>query len=225
MHLQLDEQTRLLTTILHGQANVQGLLRLQQLSDKPSQSPPVDSGLPTGNEILRPVIYIRAHAYHDSQYPCDSYCKCTCHLKQTFESPAVLHKAIGTLFLGYSGYPLRAFQRCTEASCVSQSTFQAHVQYLFPSWFLVKALTITVMSASIGVIKAALVVRRIVPGGAEIFRLTKLNDVESIKNLLRSGLASPNDSNPNGQTVLAVCDGYLPSTAINSTLVLKSSEQ
>ena len=123
---------------------------------------------------------------------------------QAFQSPALLHGAIGTLFIGYSGYPIKAIQKCTEASCVSQSTFRAYVHYLFPSWFLIKALTITLMSVFLDKISVSLTVRRIVPNGAELFRVVRQDDVDGIKRLFSMGLASPNDSVDDGQTALTV---------------------
>ena len=87
---------------------------------------------------------------------------------------------------------------------MSQSTFRVYVHYLFPSWFLIKALTITLMSVFLNEISVSLAVRRIVPTGAQIFRLVRQNDIDGIKRLFSMGLASPNDSLQNGQTALTV---------------------
>ena len=53
-------------------------------------------------------------------------------------------------------------------------------------------------------VSVSLTVRRLVPGGSEIFRLTQLDDVEGIKIPFNRGLASPNDSYPNGTPALVV---------------------
>ena len=77
---------------------------------------------------------------------------------------------------------------------------------MFPVWFLYRALTVAFNDLSNGTINAALHVRRIVPTGAEIFRLVCRGDVDGVKELFRSGLASPNDSDVAGCTVLSVCE-------------------
>ena len=87
---------------------------------------------------------------------------------------------------------------------MSQSTFRAYVHYLFPSWFLIKALTITLLSVFLDEISVTLTVRRIVPNGAEIFRLVWQDDVDGINRLFSMGLASPNDSLDNGRAPLTV---------------------
>ena len=60
------------------------------------------------------------------------------------------------------------------------------------------------MSIFLDEISVSLTVRRIVPNGADIFRLTRNDDVDGIKRLLSLGLASPNDSFVNGQSVIVV---------------------
>ena len=115
-----------------------------------------------------------------------------------------MHDILGTLFVGYSGFPLQALQKCSEANCLSQSAFRGRIHYLFPSWFLVKALVLTIIRTSLGEISIALSLRRVVPNGTEIFRLIGLNDVEGIKELFRMRAASPNDSDSVGNTVLMV---------------------
>ena len=75
---------------------------------------------------------------------------------------------------------------------------------MFPAWFLFKALTFTFNDLPDGAINAALTVRRVVPMGAEIFRLIETGDIDGVKELFRSGLASPNDSEATGSTVLRV---------------------
>ena len=64
------------------------------------------------------------------------------------------------------------------------------------------------MSISLNEINISLTVRSIVPNEAEIFHLVSSNDVEGIKPLFSTGLASPNDSYDDGQTVLSVCNDW-----------------
>ena len=60
------------------------------------------------------------------------------------------------------------------------------------------------MSVFLDEISVSLIVRRIVPTGAEIFRLARNDDVDGMKRLFSMGLASPNDSFESGQTALTV---------------------
>ena len=181
------------------------MLQNRNHSDQPTQQAAGRLLETLGNQSTSSVVRIKAHASQHQRSPCTPYCKCACHNVQTFQSPAMLHEVIGTLFVGYSGYPIKALQECTEASCLSQSTFRAYVHYLFPSWFLFKALTITLMSTFLDEISISLTVRPVVPVGAEIFRLVMADDVEGIKHLFSMGFASPNDSQTTGQTALCVC--------------------
>ena len=166
--------------------------------------PPLEAGRLGDNRTHTSFIHVRGYASLSQWTLCTSQCMCKCHYIRSFKTPSALHNIIGTLFAGYSGCPIQNSQRCTEASCISQFAFRSYVNYIFPSWFLSKTLTATIMCASAGEISVALSVRRIIPQGAELFRLTEMGDVESIKELFRSGLASPNDSTIGGVTALNV---------------------
>ncbi|KAL9112793.1 MAG: hypothetical protein Q9187_007725, partial [Circinaria calcarea] len=192
---QLDEHSRLLASISSSQSSLQGLLQLQ-----PSATTQAHHPTNVGDSSPSSIICIRA--YSSQRSPCTSYCTCACHKVRTFQSPALLHKAIGTLFLGYCGYPMMGLQNCTNTDCLSQSSFRTYVHYLFPSWILAKILIITLASSSLDKISVSLTVRRIVSPGAEIFRLTQSDDVDGLKRLFSKGLASPNDSLSDGQVPL-----------------------
>ena len=195
---QLDEHSRLLASISSNQSTLQGLLQLQ-----PSAT--TQAHHPTNIGDSSPSSVVRIRAYSSQRSPCISHCTCACHKVRTFQSPSLLHKAIGTLFLGYCGYPIIGLPDCTDTDCLSQSTFRIYVHYLFPSWILAKALIITFVSSSLDEISVSLTVRRIFSPTAEIFRLAEQDDVNGLKRLFSKGLASPNDSLGNGATVLYVC--------------------
>ena len=68
---------------------------------------------------------------------------------------------------------------------------------------------ITVMSIASSEISGSLTVRQVIPFSADIYLLassasTRTENVEEIKNLFRSGLASPKDVDPFGGTILRV---------------------
>ena len=66
------------------------------------------------------------------------------------------------------------------------------------------------MSVFLDEIDVSLIIRRVVPAGAEIFRLARLDDVEGVKRLFSMGLASPNDSVDSGRSALCVSTILIP---------------
>ena len=193
---QLDEHSRILSSLASGQSKLQDLLQLQT-----SVYPAVNT---LGERASMPIIGVRAFATQHQRSPCSRYCRCKCHDVHSFQSPGAIHALVGTLFFGYSGSPMRSLQRCTEPSCLSQSTFRAYVHYLFPSWFLTKALTAAFLLTFPAEIQVALTIRRVVPNGAEVFRLQRTQNIDGMKKLFSSHLASPNDSDLIGITTLGV---------------------
>ena len=224
---QLDEHTRLLSNIVHSQTDVKELLQPQPKSEEQHEVSLDEKLINPWSQSSNPVIRIRAHAFQHHQAPCTPYCKCACHNVRDFQSPSLLYAAVGSLFVGYSGYPIGLFKACTETGCISQSSSQVSVHYLFPSWFLTKALSVTLVSLSRSEISTALTIRSVVPQGAEIMRLAELDDSEGIKLLMRSRLASPNDSDIFGYTALYVSTvhelGALNEAFKNLTVLLSLS--
>ena len=162
-----------------------------------------------GTEIPAPrsVVYVRAANSWNKWSSCLPRCKCRCHIVQYSSSSSQWYKSLGVLFTGYLGYPFETAAACTEHECISRSKFRISVCYLFPSWFLSKAFIVTIMSVTQGEISASLTVKRFVPFSAEIVLLAnsaRANSVEGIKALFRSGLASPNDLDKYGGTLLRV---------------------
>ena len=153
------------------------------------------------------VVHIRAS--YQQRSPCPTYCRCDCHKTHTFRSPTIVDHIIGDLFVGYSGYPNRkTSQQCTEENCFSRFTFRVYVRYIFPSWFLAKAIVLGLMTQSLSEVSISLKVQRIIPTGSELFRLAMLNDRDGIKALFSKGLASPNDLDHNGANALYVRHSY-----------------
>ena len=190
----LDEHSSLLSNILHGQGELQSLLHLRTLPDDQSlvrlheMPSPFISGYSSNS-----LISIRAHIPTTKWYSCPSYCRCNCHQERHFTSPPLLHKSLGMLFLGYSGYPLNTLQRCTEIGCQTRGALKMSIRYLFPAWFLTRVLTLSLINTSCNEIQASLKTRRVVPTGAEVFDLVRLDDVDGLKSLFSRGLATPND--------------------------------
>ena len=216
---QLNEHSRLLTHILGSQSSLHHILSTTTQSQVGTQRATIS---PSEQSVCR-VIQIKA-SYHQ-RWPCTAYCKCTCHKVKTFQSPALLKRIIGTLFIKYSGYPacMGTPQRCTDADCVSQITFQTTVYYLFPSWFIAKAFILGLTTQSLGEISGSLKVQRIVPDGSEAFRLAQLGSVDGLKSLFRQGLASPFDVTVNGLSLIRVRFSTYPLSKIKDLPIHKRS--
>ena len=130
------------------------------------------------------------------QFPrtaCTSWCSCVCHRETKLQTPRILEKFIGSLFVGYSGLPiLRA--PCNERnSCRLQAQPLAHVTYFFPQWFLSRMVTFMMTVTPLAGPVASLKVQRVVSGNADVFNFARVGDVAGMKSLFERGLASPHD--------------------------------
>ena len=167
----LEEHSEILAGFLHNLPN-------QRAQLKGHGSTTIASS-PSAKSVLR----VSGFAYRNGRSPCNAMCVCECHTMQTFRSPTLFNTTLGSLFAGYSGYPLAVFRRCTEPKCMAQSSsnFQVLVEYLFPAWFIAKALTFSLEKLGLNRISISLTVRRVVSYSAEVFRLVQFGDIEAIK--------------------------------------------
>ena len=201
---QLNKQFDALMDIVNNQTELRSFFQ----SHLPVRSQ--NSPILTPEQLSHSVTHIKATEC-SQRFPCTSHCRCLCHESRRFDSPRTFQRLIGTLFLGYSGYPISNFQRCTENSCQGQQVFRVSAVYVFPSWLLARLLAVTVIKSLGSEIHFSLKVQRIVSSGAEVLRLTLLNDVTGLQRLFSKGLASPNDINHvTGQNVLIVGPLFYP---------------
>ena len=117
-------------------------------------------------------------------------CKCSCHTPGTIRTPRLFQKAIGTLFIGYSGYP-SAFTKCANEDC--QAGFSARVTYTFPFWLLQKMIDVCLASSKLQDPYLTITVRGTTSPFADLFRLTRADDQVGLELLFSSGGARPND--------------------------------
>ena len=193
---QLDEHTTLLASILHGQKDLRNLLHesapMREQSRVATQFPP----------SLTSAVLIRARPLS-----CTVRCGCACHKPWRWISPHLLSNILGRLFMGYSGFPISTFQKCSEARCPARRNLQIYVDYVFPSWLLSSNFALSLMAVPHN-ISVSLNFKKVVPAGAEIFRLIILEDIEGLKSLFSKGLASPNVINPGEMTPLHVSRSF-----------------
>ncbi|KAL9117432.1 MAG: hypothetical protein Q9187_006031 [Circinaria calcarea] len=74
---------------------------------------------------------------------CQAFCICSCHRRRQFRSPSILDCILGSLFVGYVGFPGNR-RSCDFPACQKKSEKTVSLRYMFPGW-LVKRILITRM--------------------------------------------------------------------------------
>ena len=146
-----------------------------------------------------PMLGVKVRMQSHQLRFCTSSCSCVCHMSSAYRSPH-LFDVLATLFVGYTGSPIRFAEKCTSSLCKSRSL---RVQYLFPQWFLHNTLA-TLTIAPGGAPAFCLSLTRLRAGGSDILRFVKSNDLRSLQLLYSTGSGCPRDVFHNGQTALHV---------------------
>lgn len=148
------------------------------------------------------TVRIRASRYRRTQ--CEGWCSCSCHQVNYLRTPQSADLALGSMFIGLSGFPVRR-QRCSEKRCRKQSIPTLKVAYHFPLWLLARVVHFSLSLTYMDGPRVSLHVPRVVESNAKIFSLAVQGDLSNMKNLFRDGLASPYDvCAGNGRTALHV---------------------
>ena len=180
------------------------MYRLLQTGLPPPPSPQPRSSRGGSETSSSPIIRvighpIRCYSAHFNK------CRCVCHNPRYFRTPRFATRALGALFIQYSGCPLRAATRCTNTTCQVQYKLDAQVLYYFPAWMLSRVMAIQFMLTLFNEPVMSLTIRAVIPGSADIFRFTTSDDANSLQRLFSSRAASPNDvSILDGETALRV---------------------
>jgi hypothetical protein len=149
------------------------------------------------------AVFVKTSYYWGS--PCRPGCNCVCHKRQYFKSPQILNRLVGSLFIGYSGLPI-ATPQCTEYSCQRRSAPSTQISYCFPSWFLKRQLSLSILYTPLDGPIVSLRIPRLVSPTSKIFDYALLGNVAGMKFLFKEGLASPNDVRFDcGVSALQVC--------------------
>jgi hypothetical protein len=172
-----------------------------------------------------------AISVHDNRSSCPIWCGCSCHARKSIS-------LFDILFVSYSASQFRS-RKCSERSCKSGPTgFRARLTYYFPRILLCKALAIHIGMNQYNEPAFSLTVRNVVRGDARIFYAAQNGDVETLKVLLESRRAHPNDIDVDtGETALHVSILYVQKGSLrrkpiqiatssdNSSQVAVASEQ
>ena len=157
---------------------------------------------PSVNRRTYNTVRIRASRYRRTQ--CEGWCSCSCHHVNYLRTPQSADLALGSMFIGFSGFPVRR-SRCSERRCRQQSIPTLKVTYHFPQWLLSRMIYFSLSLTYMNGPQVSLHMPRVVESNAKIFSLAVQGDIFGLKALFRDGLASPYDvAASNGRTALHV---------------------
>lgn len=112
---------------------------------------------PSGTEGT--IVYF---ALRSIMYGCASDCPCSCHrpipLDASWVLPRVFKGLIGSLFVGYTGFPVGRLA-CNANSCSNAPMIKLQVTYAFPIWFLHYTLHAFLIASTSGALTVSLKVR------------------------------------------------------------------
>jgi hypothetical protein len=148
------------------------------------------------------TVSVRASRYRRTR--CEYWCSCSCHRVNFLRTPQTADLALGSMFIGFSGFPVNR-PRCSEISCRKQSSPTLKVTYHFPPWLLARMISFSLSMTYMSGPQVSLRMPRVVGTNARVFHFAVQGDLIGMKNLFRDGLASPHDVGAgNGRTPLHV---------------------
>ena len=135
---------------------------------------------------------------------CSGHCQCICHRYSKINTPSSLRQFLGVLFIGYTGFP-RITSPCNSRTCIRRASPAAMATYIFPNWFLARAMLLTITASFFEGPRLSLAFPRVVENGSLLFNYIEKGDIAGIKMLFSQQLASPFDMDyPGGYTALMV---------------------
>jgi hypothetical protein len=147
---------------------------------------------------------IRVRASHYRRSPCEGWCSCECHKPSYIRTPDRVDFLLGSLFMGYSGFPVRK-RPCNERTCRKQSIPTVKVTYHFPQWLLARMIHFVLTLSYMRGPGVSLSMPRVIPDNAPVLTFAVQGNLDGIKSLFSKGVASPYDvALSNGRTALHV---------------------
>jgi hypothetical protein len=147
-------------------------------------------------------VRIRLRQAHET---CQSSCICSCHVVSNSESPSLLDRMLGKMFITFSGLPFLS-SKCDSETCARKQIPTANVEYWFPlgfCWSQIVRFHIA-YDANTGP-SLQLSTLRQVPDSSQCVSFALNGNIDGLKNLFRQGLASPRDvSSTRGYSLLRV---------------------
>lgn len=134
---------------------------------------------------------------------CNSWCSCVCHIRRSLRTPQIFRRALGALFIGYSGLPI-INAACNERNCRNRARTLVQLDYHFPTWFLARKLSISMSTSLVLGIEGTLSMPRMVSWSSPLWRMARMGRIDVIQMMFSEGKASPFDVNAYGQSALHV---------------------
>jgi hypothetical protein len=149
---------------------------------------------------------------------CLGWCPCICHRKQKLNEkvPRMMESILGKLFVGYTGLPI--FNNpCDFRGCKHQHHPSATVEYWFPWWFVAMNMKLQFTHLPMAGPQFQLSTTRRVPDTSQSIIFAMQGNIEGLKYLFSSGLASPRDvSDSRGYSLMRA--GFIANSTTNSKL-------
>lgn len=120
---------------------------------------------------------------------CESWCPCACHKHQHAQSWSFLRPFFGSLYAGYSGMPVLS-PKCNVGMCKGMSAGYLKIDYLFPSWFTARAVSIAVLTSPSYGPELCLRILNVRSAFDTTFRLCVTGDCAALEQMIKSGKAS-----------------------------------
>ncbi|KAJ3551789.1 hypothetical protein NPX13_g11275 [Xylaria arbuscula] len=136
---------------------------------------------------------------------CRPGCACACHCQKQNQTPSVVDRIFGQLFISYAGVPVLS-PKCDDSRCLKPQQPQVQTEYWFPPgvfWSQIIQFQATYQSTT-GPSFQLKTLRR-VPDTSEAVTFAMNGNIEGLKSLFVRGLASPVDvSDTRGYSLLRV---------------------
>ena len=133
--------------------------------------------------------YIQAEASMLSRYHCDRFCLCQCHQVTNLATPNHLGMLLGRLYIGYNGLPFLSNRTCNVVTCRHErSQTRIRITYLFPFWFALRQLALTITRASTNFM-CTLNFPVVTQSGSPMIVHTALGSIEDVRGLLATDAA------------------------------------
>ena len=147
-------------------------------------------------------VRVRLRQAHQT---CQSSCICSCHVVSNKQSPSLLDRMLGKMFIAYSGLPFLG-TKCDSETCARGQIPTANVEYWFPlglCWSQIVRFHIAYDSNTGPSLQLSTL--RQVPDSSQCVSFALNGNIDGLKNLFRHGLASPRDvSSTRGYSLLRV---------------------
>lgn len=136
---------------------------------------------------------------------CGRGCPCKCHDTHRSQTPAILNRLLGQLFVSYSGIP-GITPKCDYDDCKQSGAPKVQAEFWFPaSIFWSKILQVEASYQAATGPSLQLRTYRHVPDSAPAVNYTINGNIDALKALFAQGLASPIDvSDTRGYSLLRV---------------------